>query len=51
MSNKNDRFNLEDIPLKQNQHDENVLFIPENVLMNTTIAHVILNDLDSFSKL
>jgi hypothetical protein len=30
---------------------QNVLFLPENTSIGTTLAHVILNDLDSFGKL
>ncbi|CAF1014689.1 unnamed protein product [Rotaria sordida] len=39
----------EDITLKK-QNDKNVIFIQENTLVGTTIAHVILNDLDSFAN-
>jgi len=37
--------------LKQKDNDNNVLFIQENTPIGTTISYIILNDLDSFSKL
>jgi len=37
--------------LKQKENDNNVLFVQENTPVGTTIAHVILNDLDSYGKL
>ncbi|CAF2940456.1 unnamed protein product [Rotaria sp. Silwood2] len=40
----------EHITLKQKENDKNVIFIQENTLVGTTIAHVILNDLDSFAN-
>ncbi|CAF1205072.1 unnamed protein product [Rotaria sp. Silwood1] len=40
----------DNITLKQKQNDKNVIFIQENTLVGTTIAHVILNDLDSFAN-
>ena len=36
--------------IKQQENDNNVLFIQENTPVGTTVAHVILNDLDSFGK-
>ncbi|CAF4849837.1 unnamed protein product, partial [Rotaria sp. Silwood2] len=36
--------------LKQTQNDKNIFSIPEDTLVGTTLAHVILNDLDSFGK-
>jgi hypothetical protein len=36
--------------LKQTRNDNKVLFIPEDTPIGTTLAHVILNDLDSFGK-
>jgi hypothetical protein len=36
--------------LKRRENENNVLFIQENIPVGTTIAHVILNDLDSFGK-
>jgi len=36
--------------LKRRENEKNVLFIQENIPVGTTIAHVILNDLDSFGK-
>ncbi|CAF1074691.1 unnamed protein product [Adineta steineri] len=34
--------------LKQTNNDKNVLFIPEDTLVGTTLAHVTLTDLDSY---
>ncbi|CAF4084116.1 unnamed protein product, partial [Rotaria sp. Silwood2] len=36
--------------LKQTQNDKNIFSIPEDTLVGTTLAHVILNDLDSFAN-
>jgi hypothetical protein len=36
--------------LKQKHNEKNVLFIQENTPIGTTIAHVILSDLDSYGK-
>ncbi|CAF1425581.1 unnamed protein product [Rotaria magnacalcarata] len=36
-----------DITIKQKQNDKTVLFLQEDTPLGTTIAHVILNDLDS----
>jgi len=36
--------------LKQTRNDQNVLFIPEDTSVDTILAHVILEDLDSFGK-
>ncbi|UJR30654.1 hypothetical protein I4U23_018178 [Adineta vaga] len=36
--------------LERKDNDKTVLFIPENTSIGTTIAHVILNDLDSFTN-
>ena len=36
--------------LKQTRTDQNVLSIPEDTLVGTVLAHVMLNDLDSFGK-
>ena len=36
--------------LKQTRNNQNVLFVPEDTAIGTTLAHVILNDMDSFGK-
>ncbi|CAF3950187.1 unnamed protein product [Rotaria sordida] len=36
--------------LKQTRNDKNIFSIPEDTLIGTTLAHVILNDLDSFAN-
>ncbi len=43
-------FFLGNTRLKQKENDNNILFIQENTPIGTTIAHIILNDLDSFGK-
>ncbi len=43
-------FYLGNTTLKQQENDNYVISIQENIPIGTIVAHIILNDLDSFGK-